>query len=233
MSSHTTFAAFLLPRARSTSPCLLCVLCFIAAIGCGGDSPTAPTGSLQVEILTNGEYPDVDGYSLSVSGEQSRQVGTGETVNISDLSVGTYSVSISGIAAPCELLGLSSREIEITERNTVAVRFEVDCLKQPNECTFDLKFGSSGGLTPEFTWNPVCRVVYLTIADIDAATDEVLRWRVIGPPFLGPIQYGVAPPGTTVENGPLPLTPGHKIVASAEFYLNSGSLFIEVVNWTP
>jgi hypothetical protein len=206
---------------------------FLLAAGCSDGSPTAPAGSLQILVFTGGEYPDVDGYTLQVSGDPARQVESDATVLLPSVDAGTYAVAISGIGANCTLRGAASRNVDVVAGESTTIRFEIDCLKQPDECTFGLDLATSGGLTPEITWNPMCRIVDLTVADLDWPGDEVIRWRVNGAPFLGPLQYGTAAPGADVTAGPLPLTPGHHILVQVQFFTYYGVLITNFESFTP
>jgi hypothetical protein len=187
--------------------------------GCGNDVPTAPPGSLQIEVFTSGPYPDPDGYTVAISGRGTRQLAIDTSLLLADLGSGTYSITISGLGSNCSLRGSPNREVEVNDGEITLVRIEVDCLTQPEECRFDFDLGASTGATPTFSWNPACRITWLTVIDHDDpdGPSSAVRWTISGPPFASPIVYGIAPAGVTVDKAALPLTPGHATSVRAQF----------------
>jgi hypothetical protein len=206
---------------RSGRRAALALGAILSVGGCSGDSPTAPPASLQIVVFTGGEYADPDGYTVTLSGDAPRQLATDATLLLSPIDPGTYTMTISGIAANCALRGNASRNIEVLASEIISARIEIDCLKQAEECFVDFDLTASGGLTPEFTWNPICRIVNLSVVDLDWAGDGDIRWSMRREaPFLGPVQYGVAPTGATVTFPPQPLTAGHRILLAVQFFVN-------------
>ena len=190
----------------------------ILLLGCSGGSPTSPTGSLQIEVFTSGLYPDPDGYTVVVSGQPARELATGASLVLPSLSAGSYTMTISGLESNCSLRGSPTRDVEVSGGQRTIARIEVQCLRQPDECAFEFDLAVSPGTTPEFTWNPVCRITLLSVFDYDAPPGaSSLKWRISGPPFAGPVQYGVAPEGTTVEQAATPLIAGHRAQLMVQF----------------
>jgi TolB protein len=59
---------------------------------------------LQVVVKTTGRALDVDGYSLSLNGGPGQSVGANGSFTFPALTAGSYTVSLSGLAANCALL---------------------------------------------------------------------------------------------------------------------------------
>jgi hypothetical protein len=107
-------------------------LAFVAA-GCGDDDPAPPTtGSIGVTTVTTGDDIDADGYALSVDGNNGGAIGVNAVVIIPDLTPGTYSIGLSGVAANCVVQD-NPRDVDVTAGVTANTQFNVACalLNQP------------------------------------------------------------------------------------------------------
>ncbi len=105
----------------------------LVAAGCGDDDPApATTGSIGVTTVTTGDDIDADGYTLSVDGNNAGAIGVNAVVIIPDLTPGTYSVGLSGIAANCAVQN-NPRDVDVTAGLTENTQFDVACalLNQP------------------------------------------------------------------------------------------------------
>jgi len=119
---------------RSLASALALTLTFALA-ACGGDdssSPTAPdqdegptTGAISVTTSTSGATPDPDGYAVAPDGETAVDVGTDSTVVFTDLSEGSYSISLSKVATNCQQDGSASASV--TAGDTVSTTVNVEC----------------------------------------------------------------------------------------------------------
>ena len=99
----------------------------LAAAGC--DSAAGPeTGSAQVMVTTAGADFDLDGYVVSVDAGAARALGVNDTKTFSDLSAGTHSVSLAGVASNCAVSGSNPRPAIINRSDTTSVAFEVSCV---------------------------------------------------------------------------------------------------------
>ena len=87
----------------------------------------APTGSIQVTAATTGSSLDPDGYTVSVDAGTPQAIGSNATLAFEELSVGTHSVALSGIAGNCHLDGDNPRTVEVSQAST-AVTFDLTCL---------------------------------------------------------------------------------------------------------
>src|SRR4051794_12860690 len=94
-----------LPRfLRLTSAVAVCAM----AVQCsgGGDvTPPPSPGSLEITTSTSGPEPDADGYSVQIDDGDSRAIGAAATITATELSPGTHSVQIAGLASNCTLSG--------------------------------------------------------------------------------------------------------------------------------
>jgi Tol biopolymer transport system component len=88
---------------------------------------TEDTGTLQVTASTTGSPADPDGYTVVVDGTQTLPVGTNGTVSFADMSVGTHSVSLEGIAENCAVGGQNPVSVNVALGATVPVSFPVSC----------------------------------------------------------------------------------------------------------
>lgn len=119
---------------RSLASALALTLTFALA-ACGGDdssSPTSPdqdegptTGAISVTTSTSGATPDPDGYAVAPDGETAVDVGTDSTVVFTDLSEGSYSISLSKVATNCQQDGSASATV--TAGDTVSTTVNVEC----------------------------------------------------------------------------------------------------------
>lgn len=91
----------------------------------GGSVPT--TGSLDVATTTTGASLDPDGYTATVDGTTSRSVPTNGSVTFSDLSAGSHSVTLSGVASNCVVSEGDSRTVTVPAGGTASAAFAVSC----------------------------------------------------------------------------------------------------------
>ena len=105
----------------------------LVAAGCGDDDPAPPTtGAIGVTTVTTGDDIDADGYTLSVDGNNGGAIGVNAVVVIPDLTPGTYSVGLTGIATNCAVQN-NPRDVDVTAGLTENTQFDVACalLNQP------------------------------------------------------------------------------------------------------
>jgi Tol biopolymer transport system component len=98
----------------------------LTLVGCDGG--TGPSSSaLEVRINTTGRALDRDGYTVSVDGQGAVAAQNRDTVTIADVSAGTRTVSIGGVAANCQVSGGSSRDVQLTRGRRTVVEFVAQC----------------------------------------------------------------------------------------------------------
>lgn len=103
----------------------------VLAAGCGDDGSEPegdPTGSLSLTTETTAIDFDADGYTVTVDGDSAGTIGPNTTLLLSDLAVGSYSLSLSGMAAHCDVQGDDPVAIEIVEGEQTEVTFAITCL---------------------------------------------------------------------------------------------------------
>jgi hypothetical protein len=96
--------------------------------------PVGPsTGTLQAIARTTGSAPDSTGYVVAINGAQSRTIGINDSTTYT-LAPGTYTVSLSDVAANCTVTnGASSRTAAVTAGQTATTSFAVDCPAPPQQ----------------------------------------------------------------------------------------------------
>ena len=90
-------------------------------------SCTAQTGDLEVSASTFGEDPDTDGYTATVDGDASKELGPNGSATFSDLAEGDHSVELSDIKSNCSVDGQNPRTVSVTAGNNATTGFSVNC----------------------------------------------------------------------------------------------------------
>ncbi len=93
----------------------------------------ALTGSLDVSTNTSGGTPDPDGYTVTVSGGGggSQHINTDGSVTFSNLTVGSHTVTLTGLAPNCTVSGGASQPVTISAGTTSPISFSVSCPTPP------------------------------------------------------------------------------------------------------
>jgi PKD repeat protein len=105
-----------------------------------------------VTTSTSGASPDADGYTVTLDGGASQSIAINQTVTFTDVSVGSHTAVLSGIAANCTVTGGTSRTVNVTAGNTATASFSVSCPTPPpttGDLTVTTTTGGSGGLDPD------------------------------------------------------------------------------------
>jgi hypothetical protein len=84
-------------------------------------------GRIQVAVNTSGLDTDTDGFSVSVDGGTLQFVDAGGTVTLTNLSTGSHSVQLSGLAENCRVEGANPRSVVVESDGTAQVAFQVRC----------------------------------------------------------------------------------------------------------
>lgn len=84
-------------------------------------------GSLTVTTLTTGDSPDSGGYTLSLSGGQTFQVGPDTTAVLASLAPAAYHATLSDVAANCVVTDGADRTVDIVPEARAALQFTVRC----------------------------------------------------------------------------------------------------------
>ncbi len=87
-----------------------------------------PPGDLQVSTSTTGSNPDPDGYTVTVDGSLSQSIGNNATVTFTQLTPGSHSVQLTGLASNCSVInGTNPRNVTVISGQTAQTTFDVDC----------------------------------------------------------------------------------------------------------
>src|SRR5689334_10696509 len=83
------------------------VIATIAGLACSGDEVSAPVvdqpGQLQVVTVTEGESPDLDGYTFQLDGGQAEPIGPNAQADFESLPAGSHTVTLAGVAPNCSV----------------------------------------------------------------------------------------------------------------------------------
>ncbi|MCK5449033.1 MAG: hypothetical protein KAJ43_12860 [Gemmatimonadetes bacterium] len=105
----------------------------LVAAGCGDDDDPSPptTGQIGVTTVTTGDDIDADGYMLTVDGVDAAAIGVNAVVIVPDLTAGTYSIGLGGVAFNCQTAD-NPRDVVVTAGLTENTQFDVACAA-PNQ----------------------------------------------------------------------------------------------------
>ena len=115
----------------------LATLCTIFATGCSSDAPMViedEPGSIQVSVATTGVDLDADGYTIDVGGSTMALAVDG-SVTFSGLDAGSYTATLSGLAANCTVDGDDAKPVTVVSAQTASVAFSVACERIPGPNT--------------------------------------------------------------------------------------------------
>ena len=85
------------------------------------------TGTLNVTTTTTGASLDPDGYTVTVDGSNSASIGDNSSQSFANLSSGSHSVTISGVATNCTVSGGTTQSANVPAGGTGTVAFQVSC----------------------------------------------------------------------------------------------------------
>jgi Tol biopolymer transport system component len=90
------------------------------------DPIPCPIGHLKVVTTTNGDSPDLDGYTVTLDGIDTMTIASNGSVMYSPLPPTSYSVLLSGMSENCTT-SVNPRQINVSEGDTTVVAFPVNC----------------------------------------------------------------------------------------------------------
>lgn len=123
-------------------------LCLPTSVGlflaCGGDeSSTGPSNTaIEVTTMTTGEDPDPDGYVVTITGGQEQRIGVNATHTFPNVAPGSYSVTVSDVAANCTLAGDNPRTVTVSAGSTEPVSLQITCVHLPG--TLEITVSTTG-----------------------------------------------------------------------------------------
>jgi hypothetical protein len=88
---------------------------------------SATTGGIQVTVATTGSSPDPDGYSVTIDGGTGQPIDVNGSSIITNLTPGSHSVQLGGVAGNCSVGGDNPRSVAVTAGQNAAVAFAVAC----------------------------------------------------------------------------------------------------------
>ncbi len=117
---------------------------------------TALPGSLSVSTTTSGGTPDPDGYTVTVNGGGSQPIGNNGNVTFSNLTAGSHTVTLSGLASNCTASGGTSRTVTVPAGGSTSASFSVSCptpVNQPPVVNAGPDDHALTGLLYSFSWS--------------------------------------------------------------------------------
>jgi len=148
----------------------------------------SPPGDLTVTTSTTGLSLDLDGYTVTVDGSQTRAVASNGSVTFTGLPAGSHSVTLSGVAVNCTVNGSNPRSVDVPSGATASTTYAVSCVPGPaTALVFTVQPSNTG---PSATITPAVRATV-----VDAQRNTVTN-------FTGPVTIvigrnaGLLVPGT-------------------------------------
>ena len=84
-------------------------------------------GTIAVSTRTAGLSPDPDGYAVAVDGAPGMAIGPNGTLTLSGLTVGTHTLTLSGVAQNCLVQGANPRAVAVGGGEITPVAMDVAC----------------------------------------------------------------------------------------------------------
>lgn len=111
---------------------LIAVLLFSTVTGCSDNGPLTESGSITLQVMTQGTDPDPDGYGVVLDGNDAGTVSDGNHA-LTGILPGEHSVGLSGVAANCTLAESNPTRVLVESGSTANVSFMVSCIALPPE----------------------------------------------------------------------------------------------------
>jgi hypothetical protein len=97
-----------------------------------------------VTTTTNGQGPDLDGYTVALTGGAERVIDANGKTAFTGLEKGNYQVTLGGVADNCAVGGLNPRAIAVTPGATGTVDFTVACVLASGSIEITTQTGRQG-----------------------------------------------------------------------------------------
>ena len=107
-------------------------------------SCSTPTGNLTVSSSTSGSSLDPDGYTVTVDGGASQAIAINGSVTFTNLSAGSHSVQLTGVAGNCTVSGSNPRTVNVPSGGTGTTTFSVSCSTPPGNLQVNTSTTGSG-----------------------------------------------------------------------------------------
>src|SRR6476646_12305158 len=104
----------------------------------------SPTGAIEISALVAGASIDRDPDGFTVNIDDGNPIRLGVTsLTLKDITAGSHSVKIGGVAPNCSVTGANPRTVEVAGgAEATAVRFDITC--QPNVGTLKISAVTTG-----------------------------------------------------------------------------------------
>ena len=94
-------------------------------IACVAPSPNA--GTLHITTATTGADPDANGYTFAIDAGTAQPIGPNGSTNIGNVTAGTHSVRLSGLAGNCSVQADNPQSLTLASGQTGNVSFAISC----------------------------------------------------------------------------------------------------------
>lgn len=94
-------------------------------------APPPATGSLTVTTATTGSNLPSSGYTISLDGGSGQAIGVNSSLTLNDLTAGSHTVTISGVASNCTVGGGTSQSVTVPAGGSTSATFAVTCTAPP------------------------------------------------------------------------------------------------------
>ena len=115
----------------------------VALSSCGTD-PSVPLEPVTLKVIsfTTG-LPVPDGYTLSINGSLVHHLDTSDSLVITDLDAGQYTLELQGLTPDCRVKGENPRTLLLIAGTRVQSAFHVECIP-PNSGTVLVRTATYG-----------------------------------------------------------------------------------------
>ena len=104
------------------------VMAIAMALGaCDNATESADNGTLNVMAATSGAFPDADGYLVTLAARQEAALAANAEWSVDELTPGSYTLQLTGIAANCTVEGDNPRSIVVETGRLATITFAVAC----------------------------------------------------------------------------------------------------------
>jgi len=136
-----------------------------------------------VTVATGGSAIDADGYAFTVDGGAASTIGVNQSVDVPSVPVGAHTVTLSGIAANCQVGGSNPTSVSVAGGQTALVPFSVTCsAAQVSQIVYQADYylnivGANGSgdhrlLSSSYGFEPAWQPGYGWIAFVIPASDD-------------------------------------------------------------
>ncbi|HEU5467474.1 MAG TPA: PKD domain-containing protein, partial [Gemmatimonadales bacterium] len=94
-------------------------------------TPPPTTGSLTVTTATTGSNLPTSGYTISLDGGSGQAIGINGSLTLNNLTAGSHTVTISGLASNCTVGGGTSQAVTVPAGGSTSASFAITCVAPP------------------------------------------------------------------------------------------------------